>query len=105
MAIALSARDRWHGMRRHGSHGGLVFRGSGAHGYGLTTALTVVGIDAAGRVISCRLLNPRGRLRIQRAVWLVELPVAWPRPQPGTTLMWRRARSCSQRRPSAVRGS
>jgi len=91
LRIARSARDRRRGVRRHPSGGGLVFRGCGAHGFGMAASVAVVGIDVTGGVICRRVLDRRRLVFIRRAVWLLELPTAWPLPDNGETLAWCRA--------------
>lgn len=56
------------------------------HGFGMEEALDIAGIDAAGRVLSTRRLQPGRVARLTGAAWVLEVPAGEPLPPAGSML-------------------
>ncbi len=56
------------------------------HGFGMKEALDVAGIDAAGRVLATRRLQPGRVTRLAGAAWVLEVSAGEPLPPVGSSL-------------------
>ncbi|MBA2337192.1 MAG: hypothetical protein H0V96_05440 [Acidimicrobiia bacterium] len=88
VAVAATWRTRRTGLAPLPLGWGLLMGGCSVHGRGMCTALTVVGVDAAGVVIGAAVLRPGGLVRMAGAAAILELPVSMAFPDPGAVLAW-----------------
>jgi hypothetical protein len=69
--LATDHLQRYRGVK--GGPGRVLLRAAAVHGRGLDAPLSVVGIDAGGRVMWLGTLQPGGFIRVPGATWTLEL--------------------------------
>lgn len=72
--LAVTSKQRLRGLIPRWRDEGLLLRGTGVHGCFMREPLTVLGLDATGRVVAVKHLAPWRFVRIRRAHWIVEVP-------------------------------
>lgn len=87
MAVALTFRERFHGLRPHPMGRSLLLTGSAVHGFGMHVRLGVVGIDRCGVVVGVRCLAPGRFLAIRDAAAVLEVPWDSELPSVGDQLL------------------
>lgn len=93
VAVAVSFRDRWRGLRPSPAGFGLLLKTRSVHSFGMKTDLLLVGIDARGTVIDTRTLRPSRIVTLPKVRFILELDGDRSPPEPGWVLTWRGAGS------------
>jgi hypothetical protein len=91
VAVAVTFRDRWRGLRPAPAGCGLLLRARSVHAFGMKTDLLVVGIDSHGIVTDTRTLRPGRIVMLPAARFILELQGDRSPPMPGSVLTWQGA--------------
>ena len=84
VGLAVSARERWRGIRSN--PGMVLIRTSRVHARGLNRPLLVIGLDGDGVVVDVSSLASGRFLHLQGAAWALEVPIDHERPARGARL-------------------
>ena len=84
--IAATPRARLVGLRGSSDEQALLLRGRSVHGFGMRRAVSIVALDAEGRVLGCATLHSRRLVFFPAATWILEVPAGRSTPPRGARL-------------------
>lgn len=93
VAVAVTFRDRWRGLRPSPTGFGLLLKTRSVHSFGMRTDLLLVGIDGGGTVIDTRTLRPGRIVTLPAVRFILELEGDRSPPASGSVLTWHGAGS------------